>query len=201
MNLERFQAILPQNLGGRTPLTLVVNLTLSDHAESHVSQLNQVTARTDTTMLRDEREYVPVDHLNQKSDQIRMDSRTGLKEGSQAGDHRRLDIDVLQRFSGTCGMASDDVVLEIGQILVIHPPLRHRAETGVDAVDHFLGGELLQKLIASLDLFHRKVRQLYIFVFEYYILGPFDPECEFPAHILLVLMFKSECKNTKILPK
>ena len=98
-------------------------------------------------------------------------------------------------------MASDDVVLEIGQILVINPPLCHRSETGVDAVDHFLGGELLQKLIASLDLFHRKVRQLYIFVFEYYILGPFDPECEFPAHILLVLMFKSECKNTKILPK
>ena len=122
MNLERLKTILFQNLGGRTPHAFVAHLPLTDHAKRHVSQLDQVTARTDTAMLRDEREYVPVDHLNQKSDQIRMDSRTGLKEGSQAGDHRRLDIDVLQRFSGSRRMTSYDVVLKICQILVINPP-------------------------------------------------------------------------------
>ena len=55
--------------------------------------------------------------------------------------------------------------------------------------------------LLRLNLSHRKVFQRYFLIFEYYILGPFDPECEFPAHILLVLMFKSEYKNTKILPK
>lgn len=69
-------------------------------------------------------------------------------------------------------MAPDDVVLKILQVLVIHPPLRHRAEARVDAIDHLLGGELFQKLIASLDLRHRKIIQNDLLIIEYHFFSP-----------------------------
>ena len=113
-----------------------MDLSLSDHRQGHVSELHEVAAGTHASVLRDVRDDIGIDHTDKQFHQVRMDTRAGLQEGSQAGDHRRLHIDVRQRFSRPGRMASNDVVLKIGEIPVVHSPLRHRAETRIDAVDN-----------------------------------------------------------------
>ena len=101
-------------------------------------ELHKITAGAHAPVLRDKLDDVGIDHPDEQFHQVRMDTRPGLQESSETGDHRRLDIDVRQRLPRSRGMASDDVVLEVDEILVIHPPLGHRAEARIDAVNNLL---------------------------------------------------------------
>ena len=57
-------------------------------------------------------------------------------------------------------MAPDNIVLQVRQFIVVDAPLRHRAETGIDAINNLVGSELLQERVARLHLFHRQVGQV-----------------------------------------
>ena len=128
-----------------------------------MGELHEVAAGSHASVLWNIRDYVGVDHPDKQFHQVRMDSRPGLEEGPQPRNHRGLYIYVFKRFSRSGGMAPDYVVLQVGEILVIYPPLSHRAETRIDAVDYLFRLKFLEKLIALPDFLHRKPRDINLF--------------------------------------
>ena len=73
------------------------------------------------------------------SDYLAMNAGTRLQQRPQTSYHGRFDIYVRQRFSRARRMAADDVVLQIGQIAVVDPPLCHGPEPGIDSVNPLFG--------------------------------------------------------------
>ena len=86
-----------------------------------------------------------------------MHAGTGLQEGAETGHHRGLHALVGQWVARACRMAAYNVVLQGGEIGVINAPLRHRPETGVDAVDNLVRAEFFQKVVAFRHFVHRQV--------------------------------------------
>ena len=81
-----------------------------------------------------------------------MNAGFSLQERADTRYHGRLHGSVTQRLSGAGRMAADNIVLQVFQVTVIHTPLGHGAEAGVDAVDHFILVKLLQKTVAPFYL-------------------------------------------------
>ena len=73
-----------------------------------------------------------------------------LRKRTYACEHARAYKKIAQRFAHAGSMRTDDIVLQITQVRVVHAPLRHRSETRVDAVDHLVAGELGQETVAGL---------------------------------------------------
>lgn len=115
-----------------------------------MGQLDQVAAGADTAVARHNGGDAPVEQLCQACDDFGMNARAGLSEGLDAGQHGRAHAHLGKRFSGSCGMAAYDVVLESAEVLVVYSVLGHWAEPGVDAVNYLVGGELRQKAVALL---------------------------------------------------
>ena len=86
-----------------------------------------------------------------------MDARTALQERTGTRYHRALYLDVAQRFARACAVAADYVVLQVGKVFVIHTPLGHGAETGVDAVYHLVLHKFAEELIRIGALAHTLV--------------------------------------------
>ena len=68
-------------------------------------------------------------------------------------------------------MATDNIVLEFFEVVVIYAPLGHGAKAGVDTVNDFVFVELLKELVATLYLRHGGGIQVKRFAVEYYFLG------------------------------
>ena len=154
MDFHGLKAAFCQHIGRRTPFTFIMDLSLSDESQGHVGQLNQVSAGAYAAVAGDKGIDAAIDKLHQKLHHIRMDAGFSLQEGAYAGHHGGFDGGVSQGLACAGGMAADNIVLEIFQILVVHSPLGHGAETGIDPVNDFILVEFLQEVVATLHLSH-----------------------------------------------
>lgn len=147
-NLHRLEAIFLKHFGSGTPFAAVMNLPLAYQTERDMGELNEIATGTDATMLRDEGVYAAIHKLLEKSDHGGVDAGASLEESADAHEHGSLDLDVGEGGSGAGGMAPDDVVLQLLEMPILDTPLRHRAKSGVDAIDHLIVGKRTEELIA-----------------------------------------------------
>ncbi len=66
---------------------MIVDSAFSDHAQGHVGELHKISASANAPMLRDERIYASVNHLDEQSHEIWMHSGASLEKRPQAGYH------------------------------------------------------------------------------------------------------------------
>ena len=79
-----------------------------------------------------------IDELGEEGYQLGVHATLALCERSYACEHGRAYKEIIQRFAHSGRVGADDVILQVAQMTVFHAPLSHRAETGVDAVDHLI---------------------------------------------------------------
>lgn len=79
-------------------------------------------------------------------------------------------------------MASDYVVLKVGEIFVVNSPLRHRTESSVDAVNYFLCGEIFQEIVAFLNFIHRQLGKVYYLAIEQAVFDALQADCKYLWH-------------------
>lgn len=158
MDPHGFEAVFAQHVARRAPRSAVVDLAFADERQGDVGQLDQVAAGADAAVFGDEGDDVAVDEFGEQPDHVGVNARPCLEQRSEAGDHGRLDIEVGQRIAGAGRVAADDVVLQVGKVAIVNPPLGHGSEAGVDAVDDLPGGEVAQEFVALRHLVERQIR-------------------------------------------
>lgn len=147
MDMNRLQTAFCQYLRRITPLPVVMYLALADKAERDMRQLYQVAARTHAAVLRHEGNNAAIDELGKQIHYLGMHTALCLQERTQTGNHGGTHIAVVKRLARTRRVAANDVVLQVGQVLIIHTPLRHGPKAGVDTIDDLVACELLQETV------------------------------------------------------
>ena len=147
MDADRLQPALCQHFGCRTPLALVMHLSLAYQTQRYMRQLHQIAARTYAAVLWNVRIDPAVDKLGQQRHQLRMHTALALCKRTDSCEHARAYKKVPERFTHTCGMRAYDIILQVAQVIVTHAPLCHRAEARIDSVNHLVMGKLLQKFV------------------------------------------------------
>ena len=160
------EAFLFHYIGSLVPTALMPHFAFAYERKGYMGELDKVSGSTHTAVRRDFRDNVPVDEFRQKRHRRPVYPGISLDEGDDPRNHGRLHINVGQRFPCPCGMASDYIVLQLFQILVRHPVLRHRAETGIYPVNHFIGRIFRKKGAAVLHPFAGGGRNGKLLVFE-----------------------------------
>ena len=148
-----------------------MHLAFANQGQGHMRQLHQVSAGTHAAVTGNEGTDAAVHKLRQQPHHIRMDAGFSLQERADARHHGRLHGSIAKGFAGTGGMTADDIVLQVFQIAVVHAPLRHGTESGIDAVDDLILMKLLQETIATLHLGQRFFVDFELFAKEDHLLG------------------------------
>lgn len=155
---HRGKSAFLEYLGSRAPLTLIVDLTFSDKTEGDVRQLHQVATGANGAVFGNEGIDTTVDELGKKLDRVGMDAALGLDKRAYPCQHSSTNEDVVKRLACSGGVRTDDIVLEVSEVGVIHSPLGHRSETCVDAIDDFVACKVRQEVVARSYGFHGLVR-------------------------------------------
>ena len=74
MDFHRFEAAFGENLGGGTPLSLVVDLAFAYEGKGYVGQLDKVSAGAYAAVAGDEVLDAVIDELGQKPHYVRMNA-------------------------------------------------------------------------------------------------------------------------------
>ena len=74
-----------------------------------------------------------------------MNAAFALRERAHAREHSRAYKRVLERFTGSRCMGTDDIILQFSQMVIFHAPLCHWSKTGVNTVDNLIAQKTLQE--------------------------------------------------------
>ena len=129
-----------------------MHFTFANQGQGHMRQLNQVSAGANTAMAGDKRINAPVHEFGEQSHHVRMNARFPLQERADTRYHGCLHGSIAKWLPGARRMAANNVVLQVFQITVIHAPLGHGAESGINAIDDFILVELFQETVGSFNL-------------------------------------------------
>ena len=147
MHLDGLQSLFGEYFCRGAPGSFVRNFTFADEDERQVGELDEVAAGAYAAVLGDVWENVPVDQLHDQLHHIGMQTRTGLHQGAEPGQHGGFDIDVFQRLAASGGVAPDQVVLQFKFPVAVDLVLGHRSQAGVDPVNDLPFGEFFQKFV------------------------------------------------------
>ena len=140
--------ILVHHLLCLSPLAVIMHLALANHGQRDVCQLHEVATGSHTSVFGNERIDAEIDEVDQQVDDIGVRPNV---PGAMSPDGLSLPISRTRR-PAVCllrGMTSDDVVLQIFEILVVYAPLGHGSESGVYAIDDFVFGKVFEKFITN----------------------------------------------------
>src|SRR5688572_941242 len=103
-----------------------------------MGKLHQVAAGTHAAMLINTGRYILVDQVPEQFNDLGIYTRISLHQAVKPGDHYRLYQDGVHNITAARAMASDQIVLELKEVLFIYLVLGHRTKTGIDTVDQFV---------------------------------------------------------------
>src|ERR1700761_1895249 len=104
-------------------------------------QLYQVAAGAYAAVFVYNRANVFVDKGNQQIHHIAVYARVTLYKAAQPGNHQSFTKLRRDGFTTAGSVAANEVILQLQHILLVDLILRHRTETGIDAVDELVRGE------------------------------------------------------------
>ena len=179
----RLQTRLLHHLLRLSPFAFIVHLPLSYQRQRYMCQLHQVSACPHTSVSRNERTNPPVYEFHQQLSHLSVNSRAALQYRTQSRHHRRPHAHILQRLSRSSRVAPDNVILQLLQPLVFHPPLSHRAKSRIDAVYHLLFGESFQKFVTILHTLQNLLVNTYLLSLKEDLIDYFEREIGNLYHI------------------
>jgi hypothetical protein len=112
---------------------------LTDKCECDVTERGEVTARTDTSLLRHRRHEAAVDERHQGVDQFRPDTAGGAHQHVGAKYHHRAHHVSGHQGAHTRSVTANEVDLQLLQLVGRNPDIRQLAEAGVDAIHRGAG--------------------------------------------------------------
>ncbi len=139
--LDRFEPLGLEHAGGGNSLAIDQEETLADERESKVSEGSEVAGGPDRTPIRNGREQVAAEELDEALDDGRADARVALSQCSGAEQQHRSDGRSLEEIANPRGVAADEVVLQFGGLLGRDARIRECTEAGRDPVCHLVVGD------------------------------------------------------------
>ncbi len=117
-------------------------------------QLYQIPTRTNTAMLRYIRIHPTVYELRQQPHHLHTNTRPALHERHQPRHHSPTNRNQRHSVPGTTRMTPHNIILQLYQILITNPILRHRTKTRVNPIYHLVTLEPLQKPVTRRHTLH-----------------------------------------------
>ncbi len=141
-----------QGVGRRHPRAAQPHLPLSDEAERQVRQRRQVAAGADRALLRDDRQEVGVQEVQERLDDPRPHTRVAARQDMGSQQHQGARRLGRERRSDAGAVAADQIQLQRLELIMRDAHVLEVAEAGVDSVD---------LLAAREDPLHQGVRPLH----------------------------------------
>ena len=123
-----------ERLPPREPLSPRERFPLADQHQREVCERRQIAARAHGPLLRNDRNDVAMQHLEEQLQGALADARISPGEHVGAQKHERPHLGQRQRRAGARRVREDQVALQLAQIAFGNRHFGQRAESGVDAV-------------------------------------------------------------------
>ena len=136
---DRLPAPLGQHLGGRPDTAFALHFAQSQQRQAHMRQRRQVARSAERPLLVDHGQYVVVEKVDQPLHGRQLHAGMAVGERlylEQKDQFHDLGGDALPR---PAGVRHDEVLLQLGQLVVPYRNVAQRSETGGDAVNRAFG--------------------------------------------------------------
>lgn len=136
---DRLPAPLGQHLGGRPDTAFALHFAQSQQRQAHMRQRRQVARSSERPLLIDHGQCVVVEKVDQPLHGRQLHAGMAVGERlylEQKDQFHDLGGDALAR---PAGVRHDEVLLQLGQLVVPYRNVAQRSETGGDAVNRAFG--------------------------------------------------------------